>query len=224
MTAADNKPKHKPTKKKKNNSKDQLLIAASTILTERNAIDISLSDIAEASGLNSALIKYHFGNKEGLLLALVARDAASTLGLLDQLLAMHVSPAQKVRLHVAGVVKTYAKFPYLNRLIHTLMDSKDPIVAEEMVNFFVKPLLESQTKILEEGLQAGIFHKIDPMMFYYSVIGACDYIFYARHSRKIVTGNTELTPELRDKYINFVADTILKTLCIEKETEKLATP
>ncbi len=46
----------------------KLLVAAGDLMIERNSTDISLSDIAEKSGVNSALVKYHFGNKDGLLL------------------------------------------------------------------------------------------------------------------------------------------------------------
>jgi AcrR family transcriptional regulator len=42
-------------------------------MIQRSSIDISLSDIAQKSGANAALVKYHFGNKDGLLLALLAR-------------------------------------------------------------------------------------------------------------------------------------------------------
>src|SRR5690606_26478241 len=92
-------------------SRELLLEAASRLLSQRNSIDVSLSEIAQESGLNSALISYHFGNKEGLLLALVRRDAETAMRQLDQLLAMDISPEQKIRLHIRGVISTYAKYP-----------------------------------------------------------------------------------------------------------------
>src|ERR1700694_1807348 len=56
---------------------EKLLVAASELMIERSSIDVSLSDIAQKSGVNAALVKYHFGNKDGLLLVLLARDAAT---------------------------------------------------------------------------------------------------------------------------------------------------
>lgn len=202
-------------RKRRKNAKELLLQAASDLLKARHAIDISFSEIAEASGLNSALIKYHFGNKDGLLLALVERDAAKTMATMEQLVAMDISPKEKIRLHVAGVINTYAKHPYLNRLIHTLMDSKSSSVPQEMVEFFVKPLMDAETQILKEGVATGDFREVDPTLFYYSVVGACDYIFYARHSRKLLTGATNLTPAIRDNYIDFVSEMVLRMLTPE---------
>ena len=44
---------------------DGRLVAASELMIERSSIDVSLSDIAQKSGVNAALVKYHFGNKDG---------------------------------------------------------------------------------------------------------------------------------------------------------------
>src|ERR1700755_1942633 len=71
----------------------KLLVAAGDLMIERNSTDISLSDIAEKSGINAALVKYHFGNKDGLLLALLARDAATAVAHLQYLLAQPMAPA-----------------------------------------------------------------------------------------------------------------------------------
>ena len=63
----------------KNATAEKLLVAASELMIERSSIEVSLSDIAQKSGVNAALVKYHFGNKDGLLLALLARDAATEM-------------------------------------------------------------------------------------------------------------------------------------------------
>ncbi|MEG2314496.1 hypothetical protein, partial [Brevundimonas sp.] len=48
-------------------ARDQLLDATGILMTEQRTIDISLAEIAERSNLNSALVKYYFGSKNGLL-------------------------------------------------------------------------------------------------------------------------------------------------------------
>ena len=63
----------------RNPTAEKLLVAASELMIARSAIEVSLSDIAQQSGVNSALVKYHFGNKDGLLLALLERDAATEM-------------------------------------------------------------------------------------------------------------------------------------------------
>src|SRR5436305_15108283 len=105
----------------KNTTADRLLIAASKLMIERSSIDLSLSDIAQKSGVNAALVKYHFGNKDGLLLALLARDAAAEIAQIEYLLAQPIAPSAKLKLHIAGIIRAYHQFPYMNRLIHYLL-------------------------------------------------------------------------------------------------------
>src|ERR1700716_4157576 len=99
----------------KNTTADRLLVAASELMIERNSIDVSLSDIEQKSGINAALVKYHFGNKAGLLLPFLARDAATEVTHLEYLLAQPIPPTAKLKLHIAGIIKAYFQFPYMNR-------------------------------------------------------------------------------------------------------------
>src|ERR1700731_5016202 len=100
---------------------EKLLVAASELMIERSSIDVSLSDIAQKSGVNAALVKYHFGNKDGLLLALLARDAATELAQLEYLLAQAMTPTAKLKLHIAGIIGAYHQSPYMNRMLHYLL-------------------------------------------------------------------------------------------------------
>ncbi len=195
-----------PKDSRRTDSATQLLEATSQLLATRNIVDVSLSEIAQASGLNSALIKYHFGSKDGLLLALVRRDATVALHRLDHLLKLQIPPEEKIRVHVAGIINTYVRYPYLNRLIHLLLTNSEGHIAEEIATFFVKPLVDAQSKMLQEGVAQGVFRRVNPMFFYYSVIGACDHIFFGRYSLKFAFGVEEFSSKLRDNYIEYVSD------------------
>src|ERR1700741_4872843 len=126
----------------KNTTADRLLVAASELMIERNSIEVSLSDIAQKSGINAALVKYHFGNKDGLLLALLARDAANEVTHLEYLLAQPISPTEKLKLHIGGIIRAYRRFPYMNRLIHYLLHETSEEAASEVSKLLVAPLLD----------------------------------------------------------------------------------
>src|SRR6201992_110771 len=123
-----------------NPTAEKLLVAASALMIERSSIDVSLSDIAQKSGVNAALVKYHFGNKDGLLLALLARDAETEVSNLEYLLAQPISPTEKLKLHIAGIIRAYRKFPYMNRLIHYLLHETSAEAADQVSSFFVAPV------------------------------------------------------------------------------------
>ncbi|QDM28786.1 TetR family transcriptional regulator [Tardiphaga sp. vice304] len=185
----------------RNPTADKLLLAASELMIESNSIDVSLSEIAHRSGVNAALVKYHFGNKDGLLLALLARDAATEMTNLDYLMAQPISAAAKLKLHIAGIIKAYQQFPYMNRLIHHLLHGSNTEAADEVSKFFVGPLLEFHRRLLAEGFQSGEFRKIDPVLFYTSLIGACDHLFFYRHAMSRAIGVGPVTDEVSRDYI-----------------------
>jgi AcrR family transcriptional regulator len=185
----------------KNGTAEKLLVAASDLMIERSSIDVSLSDIAQKSGVNSALVKYHFGNKDGLLLALLARDAATEVEGLEYLLGQPIAPAEKLKLHIAGIIRAYRRFPYMNRLIHYLLHESSTEAADEVSKFFVAPLLDFHRRLLAEGVEAGVFREIDPILFYTSLIGACDHLFFGRHAMTRASGVGPVTDEVCRAYI-----------------------
>jgi AcrR family transcriptional regulator len=185
----------------RNATAEKLRVAASELMIERSSIEVSLSDIAQKSGVNAALVKYHFGNKDGLLLALLARDAATELSHLEYLLAQPMAPTAKLRLHIAGIIRAYHRFPYMNRLIHYLLHESSADAADEVSNFFVAPLLDFHRRLLAEGIRAREFRSVDPVLFYTSLIGACDHLFFGRHAMSRAIGVGPVTEEVCRQYV-----------------------
>jgi AcrR family transcriptional regulator len=185
----------------KNGTAERLLVAASDLMIERSSIEISLSDIAQKSGANAALVKYHFGNKDGLLLALLARDAATEVSNLEYLLGQPITPTEKLKLHIGGIIRAYRRFPYMNRLIHYLLHESSTEAADEVSKFFVAPLLDFHRRLLAEGVRSGEFRDIDPVLFYTSLIGACDHLFFGRHAMSRASGVGPVTDEVCRAYI-----------------------
>jgi AcrR family transcriptional regulator len=193
----------------------KLLVAAGDLMIERNSTDISLSDIAEKSGVNSALVKYHFGNKDGLLLALLARDSGAEMANLAFVLDQPISATEKMKRHIAGIINAYYRFPYLNRLIHLLLHQGSEGTAREVNRFFVTPLFEFQRRLLAEGIAAGEFRKVDPALFYTSLVGACDHLFYGRQMSARF-GTNGITDAVRRQYIAHMTSLILGGMLSDK--------
>ena len=203
----------------KNTTAEKLLVAASALMIERSSIEVSLSDIAQKSGVNAALVKYHFGNKDGLLLALLARDAETEVSNLEYLLAQPISPTEKLRLHIGGIIRAYRRFPYMNRLIHYLLHETSAEAANEVSQFFVAPLLDFHRRLLAEGIRAGEFRKVDPVLFYTSLIGACDHLFFGRQAMSRASGVGPVTDQVCRDYIKHMEALICRGMLKEANSE-----
>ena len=187
-------------------SREMLLKAASEILSERTTLKLSLGEISRRSGLNSALIAYYFGNKEGLLLALVERDAAVGMAGLAHFVEMDIPADEKMRIHISGLINAYYRSPYLNRLLRYLIDHGVTPPSRTIAEIYIKPVVSAYAAILAQGEREGVFRACDPMLFYFSLVGACDYIFHAMLSLKDFVGSPGVTDDLRQRYITHVTE------------------
>jgi TetR/AcrR family transcriptional regulator len=191
-------------------AREQLLEAASAVMSERHTIDVPLADIAARAEVNVALVSYYFGGKDGLLLALAKRDAVTALGELDRLMSLNISPAEKLRRHLAGVIRTFFRTPYLYRLLAALMRDGTAESAREITEFFAAPLAKAAESLMEAGIKDGTIRPMDPALFYMAALGACEQIFANRSVLKYVHGVEELDEALQKRYAETVLDLLMR--------------
>lgn len=194
-------------KTEKPSSRAVLLNSASSLMVERNTIDVSLSEIAKHSRLNSALVKYYFGTKQLMMLALLEDVLGRAMAQLDWLISMDLDPVEKLKLHVKGIIGIYFRYPFINRLIHFLFEDEE--TGPEVARKISMPLAETQRKMIEDGIAKGAFKPVDPMFFYFIVLGACDHLFFGQHMLRIAFGVEGIDEDLRRNYTNTLLDMIL---------------
>ena len=196
----------------------QLLDTASAIMREGDVADISLSELALRSGLNSALVKYYFGNKAGLLKALLDRDWQAIVTSVDALVAKDGwDPEAKLRRHISKVVDTFYAVPYLNRLTMRLVGESDEAEARRIADCYLSPLYRAYEQLIGDGVKAGVFRPIDPQLFYFTVTGAVDRFFSARLVLRHCFDQDTLTEELRDRYREHTVDIIMAGILARRD-------
>ncbi|MBT0666856.1 TetR family transcriptional regulator [Novosphingobium profundi] len=187
-----------------------LLDTASAIMRDGDVIDISLSELSLRSGLNSALVKYYFGNKAGLLKALLDRDWEAIVTSVDALVAKDGwAPEAKLRRHLWKVVDTFYEVPYLNRLTMRVIRESDDAEARRIADCYLAPMYRAYESLIGDGVAAGVFRPIDPQLFYFTVTGAGDRFFSARLVLKHCFDQDTLTEALRDRYREHTIDIIM---------------
>jgi AcrR family transcriptional regulator len=194
----------------------QLLDTASEIMREGDIVDISLSDLSKRSGLNSALVKYYFGNKAGLLKALLERDMAAVVRSVDALLAKDMDPEAKLRRHMAAVVDTFFRTPYIHRLLMRMIRECEPAEAQRLADSYLMPLLNAYERLISDGVEAGVFRAVDPQLFYFTVIGAADRFFSARLVLRHCSDTDVLDEGLRDRYRSHLNDFVVAGILVKR--------
>lgn len=194
------------------NARDQLIEAASQIMRDGDTIDLSLSELSMRAGLNSALVKYYFGNKNGLMLALLDRDMGNIVHGLEALVAKDMPPEEKLRLHIGAVIDTYYAFPYLNRLLMRTVRDSAPVEAARIAELYLRPISKAYDELINEGIKAGKFRKIDPQFFYFTVTGAADRFYSSRLVLRHCYNQDDFNETMRDNYREHTIDLIMRGL------------
>ena len=194
-----------------------LLDATAQILSEHTGIEAPQQEISKRANVNSAMIRYYFGSKEGLLVALLERDADAAMSALNHLVAMDMPADRKLKIHIEGIINAYYRSPYLNRLIHYLMESGNSSNADRVTEVFVKPMLTAYRAIIDQGTAEGTLIEVEPELLYHALVGASEHLFYASDSLARGRGRSGIDEDLKRRYFLLVSRVFIVGLQPGKE-------
>jgi len=141
---------------------------------------VPLSAICSRAGVDVAMVYYHFDNRLGLMTALFERLCASWAPDLESLLELDVTPRKKLEIHIRQMIRNYRRYPYTTRVMTELVMSNKPALAKRMSSNFFKPLVKFYERLIAQGVAAGEFRQIEPVYFFFSVVGLCEFLFVAQ--------------------------------------------
>ena len=189
-----------------------LLKATAEILSETTQIEAPFSEISRRSKVNSAMIKHYFGDKQGLLMALLEREAATQMGGLEAVVAMNMSAERKMAIHIEGIVNAYYRAPYLNRLVHYMVETGGEDGGARVSRMFIEPMMEAYRAILAQGVREGSMRDVDPGLLYYALVGAADHLFFASYSVPTTLGVSTIDVGIKQAYASLLRQMVVSGL------------
>ncbi|MCW2985368.1 MAG: TetR family transcriptional regulator [Conexibacter sp.] len=159
---------------------EKLLQAAHELLYERSGGHAAVSEICARAGVNVAMVSYCFGSKDGLLDALVERVMLQLSADIGRLALSELTPSEMLELHVAAIVRNYVRYPYVNRLMNERLLSADGPAVDRMSLAFAVPARDWYADLLQQGRELEGWRETDPTLFFFSVIGLCEFLFAGR--------------------------------------------
>jgi TetR/AcrR family transcriptional regulator len=190
-------------------TRERLLQAAHELLYERGGGNLSVSEVCGRAGANVAMVKYCFGNKDGLMLALITRITDSFRTEFERLAEQQGDWRAKLDRHLHEVVRNYMRYPYITRLLMDQLRQADEQGNRALSDSIVVPMAAFHRQLLAEAELAGeVQRHIDPVMFFFSVVGMCEFLFTARPW--LTYGfDMALDDELVERYADHVSELVL---------------
>lgn len=140
-------------------TRDKILAAARELFEEKGFDVTSVREIAAAAGVNVALINYHFGSKENLLLAHMEESVGTTRMRLSDINKSDATPVDKLTAVIELYVdKVFANCRYYHFIHREIFSPNRPELVEEITKITSRNTDEFR-KLLEEGQKQKVFRK-----------------------------------------------------------------
>jgi TetR/AcrR family transcriptional regulator len=104
---------------KNDKSTDRKIIdAAVSLFAKKGFAAVSVKELAEAAGVNIALISYYFGGKENLYTTVLKMQFQLLSDLVDAVNDKNCSPIERIQAYVREVIILHKRSPYIENLIY----------------------------------------------------------------------------------------------------------
>lgn len=100
-------------------SRGRLLEAGTELFANKGFAAVSIRELAQAAQVNSALINYHFGGKDGLYVAILENTFGQIQNGFQKALSPEISPLARLQFFVDNLVRIHQENPFLKRLMNS---------------------------------------------------------------------------------------------------------
>lgn len=188
-----------------------------TLLLLRSTVpeELTLLDIARSVGVDPALIRYYFGNKDGLL-----REA--TMHLMDftqqqgEALAEGGDVRTMVRERVRLIIDIGQQNPHFLKLvmreIYVGADGAAQQSREFLASTAQRGVALSEAILAARPQECGALPEVDPRLLHVALLGACTYFATAQPLFDVLF---EGEPDVAQRYVEFMTDLVLRGIGVQ---------
>ncbi|MGE0761732.1 MAG: TetR/AcrR family transcriptional regulator [Bdellovibrionales bacterium] len=200
------------TPKSATDSKQALLDASLEVFAEKGLEGSTVKDIADAAGVNVALISYYFGSKDGLYKAALASSGQTRLDAADRVLKPVDSPEElkiRLKLFLEEFIHCHYQNTCVMKIIHRDFDGQHPIALESFRGIF-QDMYVKVTGFIEDAKSKGIMRAdVDAGCFVSVLFGGLIHSLRMDFLRKEFIGTSFTDP----KFANLFIDQFIRNLC-----------
>lgn len=186
-----------------------LLTVARDLFARHGYHGVSIRRLADAAGVNSSLIQYHFGGKRGLYESMFEEAVQPLFQQMTRIAAAPVSGANaedRIRQFFAAFMGHMARTPWLPPLLVRDVLAEEGIMRETFLHRFAEPggrgLLVALVRV---EIEAGRLHRhLDPSLTALSMISLALFPFVALPIAGPVLG-VRTNPEFIDRLVEHTA-------------------
>src|SRR3954464_992959 len=166
-------------------SRDRVFAAAAAEVARRGYAGANVDRIARAARLNKAMIYYHFDSKAALYRAILRDMFGAVRAAVAEVEASDASPADKIRRYIEAIAAEAEARPHFPPIwLREIAEGGEHI--DKATTHYIRGVLGALGRILDEGVRAGRFQPVNPLVLHGGIIAPLMFFFAtARVRRKL---------------------------------------
>lgn len=167
-------------------ARTKLLEAALPLFPQKGFAGVSIRELADAAGVNSAAISYYFGGKEGLYAAVLEMMFAHIGTAIDGVDPEQTPPLKLIRHYARSALAIHQRCPYLIKYIYMELNNQT-IFFETIVKKNIDKVYKLLHQSILRGIQEGEFRAdLDPGYAALSLAGIINFYFIVKPVRRLI--------------------------------------
>jgi TetR/AcrR family transcriptional regulator len=206
------RPKSLGTRNQPEQTKAAILKAALVEFANMGLAGARTDAIANAAGVNKALLYYYFRDKETLYGATLESVFAPLSEKLQAVLGGPGDPPERVIGFAATYFDTIAANPLYPRLVqHEMMRAGSGLSPhiQRIVEKYQRPTYSKLVRVFDEGIRTGLFRKVDVLQFLPSMVAIIVFYFSSTPMLRAIMPGDPLSPERvaarREAVLDFIS-------------------
>lgn len=170
-------------------TKDKIIIAAKEVFHEKGLAGARMQEIADASGVNKALLHYHFKSKDELFRSVLLAGIVEVFPVLMGTLNANMPLREKLKTVVQLYIDQLTLNPALPRFVLNELAQNPNFIADHIQGLSFKPTVFIQQ--INEASEAGEIIHTDPMQLITSIVSMCVFPFIGKPMIQFISGKNE---------------------------------
>lgn len=167
---ASSRGRRRPPAQPGRNTRQAILRAAAAEFAARGFAGAGVDRIARLARVNKAMIYYHFRSKQQLYREIVHDMFTAVRARTEAVAASTLRPGEKIEHFVGAIVEEATARPHLPPMIMREAAEGGRRLDASLLEILLGVLRNLQ-RILHEGVRAGSFRRVDPVLMHFTVIG-----------------------------------------------------
>lgn len=207
MRKSDNRrAKGRPNSAEPGVGRDAIVTATRALLASQNHAKLSLRELARALNVDPGLIRYYFGNKEGLYAEVVQEVLEENRRRHQKVIHSKLPPEQKLQRRISIYLDIISENPFLHSLfLDIILHGKGPDTAQYRHQAVSRAYLELRQLMASSGAAiAG--QPVDARFLHLAILGMCEFYVSAQPMVRELFGGQTPSRELRTRYGQFLTN------------------